>query len=252
MNPAIWVIVLGFVIRLYSFYHSYLFNPDGIKYIQQAKALNFGLYDVLTACYGRVNSLAFFILAAFKITGDWVVAGKAVSLVFGTAVMVPLYLLLRRFLDKSSACCCLLVFAVHPIFVELSVDILRGPVFWFFLTLGLYLFTCHDQKRYFLFLSLSCAAFLMAFTARLEAIIFILVLVFFVLFEVYGIIKQKGVKHMKRIYYFTLLLLLSPVVAMADFFWVAVLAKESGLKEQRMLYNTKLGNLAPDLQKSWG
>ena len=149
MNPAIWIIVLGFMIRLYSFYHSYLFNPDGIKYIQQAKALNFGLYDVLTACHGHVNSPAFFILAAFKITGNWVVAGKAVSLVFGTAVMIPLYLLLRRFLDKSSACCCLLVFAVHPIFVELSVDILRVPVFWFFLTLGLYLFTCLEQKRYF-------------------------------------------------------------------------------------------------------
>ncbi|MEA2084097.1 MAG: hypothetical protein U9O82_07655 [Thermodesulfobacteriota bacterium] len=181
-NPAIWVIVLGFVIRLYSFYHSYLFNPDGIKYIQQAKALNFGLYDVLTACYGHLNSLAFFILAAFKITGDWVVAGKAVSIFFGTAVMIPLYLLLRRFLDKSFACCCLLVFAVHPIFVELGSDILRGPVFWFFLTLGLYFFTCHDQKRYFLFLSLSCATFLMALTARFEAIIFIFISPCFLLF----------------------------------------------------------------------
>lgn len=208
MNSAIWVIVLGFVIRLYSFHHSYLFNPDGIKYIQQAKALNFGLYDVLTACYGRVNSLAFFILAAFKITGDWVVAGKAVSLVFGTAVMIPLYLLLRRFLDKSSACCCLLVFAVHPIFVELSVDILRGPVFWFFLTLGLYLFTCHDQKRYFLFLSLSCAAFLMAFTARLEAIIFILVSPCFLLF-----VEKEG--KWRKILAFVSPLLLILLVALA-------------------------------------
>ncbi len=39
------VILLGFVIRLYSFVFIPLINPDGTFYIQQARALHYGLFS---------------------------------------------------------------------------------------------------------------------------------------------------------------------------------------------------------------
>ena len=50
---------------------------------------------------------------------------------------------------------------------------------------------------------------------------------------------------MKILHYLLVLLLLLPSLAMADLFWVAVLAKGSGFTEQRILSNTTLGHLIP-------
>ena len=33
------VFALGFLLRLYAFHHTYIINPDGILYIQQARAI---------------------------------------------------------------------------------------------------------------------------------------------------------------------------------------------------------------------
>ena len=57
---------------------------------------------------------------------------------FGTAALIPLYLLLRRFFDTQISALCALVFGMLPVFVGSSVDMVREPVCWFFLILGLY------------------------------------------------------------------------------------------------------------------
>ncbi|MBA7662508.1 hypothetical protein ES703_70537 [subsurface metagenome] len=66
-------------------------------------------------------------------------AAKSVSLIFGTMTLVPLYFLLKRFFDESIGLLVLLIFALIPVFIDRSVDVVRGPIFWFFSVLGLYL-----------------------------------------------------------------------------------------------------------------
>ncbi|MCD6211782.1 MAG: hypothetical protein J7J02_02260, partial [Sulfurovum sp.] len=56
---------------------------------------------------------------------------------------------------------------------------------------------------------------------------------------------------MKILHYVLALLLLLPSLAMADFFWVAVLAKESGMTKQTMVPKVKLYQLRPDIKKAW-
>ena len=56
---------------------------------------------------------------------------------------------------------------------------------------------------------------------------------------------------MKILHYLLVLLLLLPSMAMADFFWVAVLDKESGMTKQKMIPKTKLYQLRPDVKKAW-
>ncbi len=167
------IIFIGFSLRLYSFHHSYAINPDGMLYIHQAKTFYSGLYGSLTECYPYLNILPIFISFSYLFTGDWLVAAKAVSLFFGTAAMFPLYLLLRQFVSVPIASCTLLVFAVNPVFVQMSSEVIRGPAGWFFITLGMYLFTLADLKKYDYFLSLSCISFCIASLVRVEAIIFV-------------------------------------------------------------------------------
>ena len=56
---------------------------------------------------------------------------------------------------------------------------------------------------------------------------------------------------MKISQYLLALLLLLPSMTMADFFWVAVVAKESGMTKQKMVPKVKLYQLRSDVKNSW-
>ena len=178
-----YVFAVGVLLRFFSCYNSYLFNPDGMLYIQEAKAFYYEGFGALTDCYPNYNILPVFIIAFYKIFGDWVLAAKAVSMVFGIATMIPLYLLLRRFLDEVLASCTLLFFAVNPNFVALSCDVIRGPIYWFFLTLGLYFFTSLNYKKNCYYMTLSCVAFIVAACSRVEAVLFLVASPIYLLFS---------------------------------------------------------------------
>jgi len=173
---AVLIILLGFSIRLFSFFYTYIINPDGVLYIHQARALYYGLRDsILTCSMGYLSNYSILIALAYKIFGDWEVAAKSVSLFFGTITLAPLYFLLKSFFRKEITLIATLVFALIPVFVDKSVDAVRDPVYWFFSVLGLYLFVTQIEKRNYLYLILSSLSFLMATWARIEAILFVFV-----------------------------------------------------------------------------
>ena len=180
---AVLIILFGFAIRLFSFHYTYIINPDGVLYIHQARAIYYGLRDSVLSCeMGYLSNYSILIVLAYKIFGDWVVAAKSVSLLFGTATLIPLYLLLNRFFKKEIALIAILIFALIPVFIDKSVDGVRDPVYWFFSVLGLYLFVSQIEKRNYLYLILSSLCFLMAAWARIEAVLFILVSFIYILF----------------------------------------------------------------------
>jgi len=173
---AILIIGLGFVIRLFCFQYTAVINPDGAIYIYQARAIYYGLYDSLTTCRMQyVSSYPIFIAGAYVIFSNWAIAAKSVSLFFGTMTLVPLYFLLKRFFHESIGLLVLLIFALIPVLVDRSVDVVKGPVFWFFAAYGLYLFVRQIDNKNNLYLLLSSASFLMATWARVEGILFVAV-----------------------------------------------------------------------------
>lgn len=189
------VLLAGFLIRLYSFLSTPVINPDGTLYIQQAKALHHGLYGSITSCFQYLSNYPVLIAGAYRILGDWVVAAKSVSLIFGVLTFIPLYFLLRRFFDQTASILCLLIFALMPDFVALSRDVIRGPIFWFCTVAGLYLFVLHIEKEKYFYLLLSCLAFLMAAWARIEGMLFICVSTLYLLLS-----KQDN--KAKRLFFF--------------------------------------------------
>ena len=183
--PVVTVVLAGAALRLYSFYFSGLmFNSDGVVYLQQAKALSWGLYDRFTACYANPNIYPFIIAAFHSFINHWVVAAKTASYIFGTATLIPLYLLLREFFDRRVAVCALALAAFNPFFIKYSSDVLRGPVYWFFSSIGL-LLVCRAlrmKRRSWLYLVGGSIAFTVAAWSRIEAVAYIAATPMFLLF----------------------------------------------------------------------
>ena len=173
-KQAIIVIAVGFVIRLFCFHYTYIINPDGPLYIHQARAIYYGLTGApWNTVLGYFSNYPILIAGTYAIVGDWIIAAKVVSLLFGTMILVPLYLLSRSLLEEKIALLVTLVFAFMPFLVDRSADVVRAPVFWFFLVLGMHFFVGQIEKTNHLYLFLSSLSFLLAAWARIEGVLFI-------------------------------------------------------------------------------
>ncbi len=176
-RQIILIFALGFLVRLFVYHNTFIINSDGALYINQARALYYGEWRSVFSCSMSYLSIyPILITGLYTVFHDWVVAAKTISLFFGSMTMVPLYFLLRRFCVQKISALGTLVFAFTPMFIDKSVDVVRDPIYWFFLVLGLYLFVRHmDSKRQGVLLFLSCITFLVAGWARVEAVLFIVV-----------------------------------------------------------------------------
>jgi len=170
------IVALGVAVRLFASLYTDIVNPDGIFYIHQAKAIFFGEWDGLTNCQlSFVSIYPFLISGAYLLLQDWIMAAQFVSLLFGSATLIPLYLLCRRFLDRDSSIVTLLLFSLLPVFVSSSAAVIRDPVCWFFLALGLYLFASSFEHKGRMWLPFSCLCFMVASWARIESALFLMV-----------------------------------------------------------------------------
>ncbi len=169
------VFLLGLALRIFTFQNTHIINSDGVLYIHQARALYYGNLDALVSCYmSYISVLPFFIAGAYTVVHDWLIAGKIVSLFFGFFTLFPIFFLLKHFVKEPFAIFGTLIFALIPVFIDKSADVLKDPVCWFFLSMGLVLFIQHmDSGKKRLLLILSCFFFLMASWARMETILFI-------------------------------------------------------------------------------
>ncbi len=208
--PAVWpVLLIGLFIRVFAWYFTYIINPDGMLYIHQARAFYYGQWDSIMACGLKFfSNYPIFIAGAYVLFQDWMVSATLVSLFFSFITLIPLYLLLRAFFSDKIAVPSLLVFALIPIFVGRSADVVRGPAFWFFLILGIYIFIKQIERQNNLYLLLACLSFLMAAWARTEALLFVAVSCFYLL-------VSKQTQKAWRLFYFFLPLIFIIVLCIA-------------------------------------
>jgi hypothetical protein len=167
------LLLLALGLRLLVFSHLRMLNPDGMVYILQAKALYLHQSDKLLQVYPWPTNLAFFLAGAYHLVGDWILAGRLVSLGFSLATIIPLYFFYRRYLSRMVTAALVLFYVASPTFVEYSSQILRGPEFWFFFCAGLWgyglLQTTEKSRPGICFLTSS--AFLLAAWSRIEGLL---------------------------------------------------------------------------------
>jgi hypothetical protein len=173
------VILIGIAIRAFAAFQTYVINPDGMLYIQQAKAIFHGDWQLLRSCLPFVSSYPFLIAAAHWAVPSWIDSARVISVLFGSLTLVPLYFLLRRFADERTSCLCVLLYAFIPYLVGGSADLIRDPIGWFFLVSGCYFFvrqleTRETLRKRFFYLTSSYVLFLMAGWARPETFMFLI------------------------------------------------------------------------------
>ena len=175
------IITFGVIIRIIAIFNLNIIEPDGVAYIQQARALLSGDFSSVFSCeLGYLPLSTIFIAGAYLIIGDWLIAGHAVSCVLGSAMLIPLAMILRRFFERKIVFLGVATFSILPIFVYISVYILREPVFIFFVTLGLYFFIRYldEYKKDVLIYSSLC--FTLGIWARIEGFFIILIAAIFI------------------------------------------------------------------------
>lgn len=205
-NPVTWVLVLGLALRIYSAAVRCIINPDGAQYIFQASAIFTAKWSDLLSCkLTYVTPLPFFIAAAFGVFRDWIIAAQVVNVLFGWATLFPLFFLLRRFTDRTVSIFTVLIFALMPVFVEGSSNVIRGPMFWFCLCMGMLMFVRQwDQNtkagRFRIDIVLSSLFFLIATWTRIEGV------ALFVASALYLLISKDDLRAQR------VLIFLSPVI----------------------------------------
>jgi 4-amino-4-deoxy-L-arabinose transferase-like glycosyltransferase len=218
------VFAFGFLMRLIAWVNTSVINPDGALFIHQARAIYHGQTDTLFCVLNYFSNLPLMILAGFWLFHDWVFAARFVSFIFGFATLIPLYFLLRRSFDERTSVLGTLIFAVMPVFVGSSVDIIRDPIAWFFAALGLYCFVLGLEGKASAVMVLSCLSFMMAVWARLECLVFII-------FSIGYLVVAKQEQKARKILYFLIPLLgLSAAVFAFGLFAKGRFSADSGIQ----------------------
>ena len=172
----ILVLLAGLAVRCVALANTYIVNQDGPLYIYQAQAVYMGDIGALTECGGLHSLTGYPLLIAgfYPLIGDWIVSARIVSLLFGTAMLLPIYLMARRLFADPTASVVTLLYALMPMFVGRSADVVRDPVFWCFAATGLWLFIEELEENGGYRTALAAAAFCLAFWTRVEGLVFLL------------------------------------------------------------------------------
>src|SRR4030042_4277700 len=74
----IGIFLLSFAARLYAFFNTSVINPDGVLYINQAKAILNNDWKLAKNCgYDFISLYHLLIPIFYRIFGDWVIAAKS-------------------------------------------------------------------------------------------------------------------------------------------------------------------------------
>lgn len=139
------ILVLATLVRLYAFFSTHLISRDSPFYLYQAMAVSTGNFELLNICdfSSRIKELNFFslsIIPFYYMFNDWEIAGKFLSFFSSVFSLILLYFILKNFFTGFPLYLTLLTYALNPIIVRESSEILRESYFTFLVLCGIIFF----------------------------------------------------------------------------------------------------------------
>lgn len=184
------VLLIAFILRLFACVTTPVINPDGALYIHQARAIHYGQWQSLTSCgLSYLSVYPILIAIVYYPVQDWIISARIISCFFSIGMLIPLWLIARHFFEERISALLTLIFAVTPMFVSSSADIIRDPIAWFFLILGMYFFTARTARSDIVLLPLACVAYIMAVWSRVESLLFPIISVMYL-----GYVEEEKIK----------------------------------------------------------
>ena len=126
---------LALVLRLWLLRSVPLIETDGVQYVEIARRFrqSGSPFDLLFHPLYPVG-----IAALQPLVGDYELAGRLVSALFGTAWLVPAFVLARALLGVPAALLAGLLMAIHPGLVQSSTAVLSEATYTFWIVLGVW------------------------------------------------------------------------------------------------------------------
>src|SRR5262245_35499662 len=124
------LLLLALALRIAAAVNTKVINHDGARYTMSARAMLAGDLDSALNVEPRMPPLYPILIAQLSfVTGDLGLAGVAISVLCGTLLVIPLYLMARAIWDDRVAFLAGLVVAILPDLVLVSGDVWTEPLF---------------------------------------------------------------------------------------------------------------------------
>jgi len=172
LGVLLLVVFAALLLRVWSAWQCGIVNPDAAVYIHQARAIHYGEWNQLGS--GSMGYLSPYpaLIAVFNLAaGDWIVAARLVSIIFGIFTLLIFYPLARTFFDRNISLLLLLIYAFNPLFVSSGVDVVKDPAAWFFVAAGMLAFIKGFAAFHPILLSSSGLFFMLAAWIRVESLV---------------------------------------------------------------------------------
>ena len=200
------LICLTFLIPLYAVVVAPIISSDGVYYVDTARVIDQGDWGKISEIW-VLNLYPFLIVLFHRFIQDWEAAGRAVSLILGSAAVVPLFFQSRRSVGTAAALVAIFFYAVHPRLVEYSTDVLREATFWFFSLFALWTSREGMVRGRWPLIMLAALLTVCATFTRLEGVIIAFVIIAWTVWFVWVADRQK-----KKALFCLLVFLVSSVV----------------------------------------
>ncbi|HXX34058.1 MAG TPA: glycosyltransferase family 39 protein [Thermodesulfobacteriota bacterium] len=238
VHPSFRVLLLllafAFVLRTFLILFPEVIYNDGVEYIRSAKLILSGDWGGSKAppLYPVLIGLTSLVTSNFELAGIWV------SVIFGTLVVLPVYYLGREIFDEKVGILAALFAVVHPFLYLSSGSVLTESVYHFLLATAV-LFGwqafCRGRFRDILLFSLFTS---LAYLTRPEAIGFLFILSFWVLFIHPLPGRRRGLERVK----IAVLAILCFLVFSSPYLYQ--LRKETGRWEISKKFSISVGSLS--------
>ncbi|MGB9499111.1 MAG: ArnT family glycosyltransferase [Dissulfuribacterales bacterium] len=190
-NGLIFILCISAVFKILLLLFNKPFNTDGVLYISAAQYFDSGHFREGLALF-PMPLYSFLITSVHFFVPDWEAAAKLISIASVVLTTIPLYLLTTDLFNRRAAFWGCLAFAVSPLPNDWALDVIRGPVFVFFVLWAVYFAqNAIESKRpvfFFLTALFSCVSLLL----RTEGVILI---PFFFLFTMCLLLKKRDEKR---------------------------------------------------------
>ncbi|HKV54952.1 MAG TPA: glycosyltransferase family 39 protein [Candidatus Binataceae bacterium] len=145
------VVAVAFAIRLYLSLTSYCISGDGVGYLAMAREFAAGQRQkALSAVFSPLYPLL--IAQAHRVMSNWELAGDLVSVVFGTAAVVSVYLMTwQAFRRRDIALGAAILMAIHPETTAYSASVRTEAGYICLMTAGCWMLlkALHDRRAGF-------------------------------------------------------------------------------------------------------
>jgi 4-amino-4-deoxy-L-arabinose transferase-like glycosyltransferase len=157
--------------RVYIYFRTYIIAMDSVLYMDMADLFLKGRF--LEAIVYPPPLYPFLVAGMRLVIGDPEIAGKLVSLLAGICAFFPLYDLGKRFFDHKVVFLGLFLFAIHPLLVRYSAEVLSDSTFIFLSIAGFWMLWKGWEKKQYLLCALAGVILGLSCLTRAQGIIWI-------------------------------------------------------------------------------